>query len=117
MFENLVGRSPKIPYDVRFVFEVDSDEDPITVFAHKFILSLGSNVFKTQFFGPMKETTFDIHIVDANPDVFSLFISSIYEDVNIRDKSVTFLIELFYISEKYDVTEVKEAVIETLTEG
>ena len=117
MFENLVGRSPKITYDVRFVFEVDSDEDPITVFAHKFVLSLGSDVFKTQFFGPMKETTFDIHIVDANPDVFSLFISSFYEDVNISDKSVTYLIELFYISEKYDVTEVKEAVIETLTEG
>ena len=74
MFENLVGRSPNIPYDVRFVFGVhdnldDSNEDPITVFAHKFILSLGRNVFKTQFFGPMKETTFEIHIVDANPEL------------------------------------------------
>ena len=115
MFEKLIGTPPKIPYDVRFVFGVDDDEDTITVLAHKFVLSLGSEVFKRQFYGPMKESNSDISIVDADPEVFSLFISCFYKDVEISDKSVSYLIELFYIAEKYDVTEMKEAVVETLT--
>ena len=56
--------SPEIS-DVRFLVEGQ------TVYAHKFVLAMGSPVFKSMFFGDLKEQREEIEIEDLTSIGFS----------------------------------------------
>ena len=106
-------RSGSIGNDVQFKVVdndmpgVSQDEDFVMIGAHKLLLALGSPVFKRQFCGPMREEALVVSIVDSSPEVFRVFIKCFYEDVDISQKSVQFLCDLYYLGEKYCIKELK----------
>ena len=112
---------PLVPFDIFFTFEVENPEENnnktslLRIGAHKFILALGSDVYKQQFYGRMKETRKEIEIVDSSFDMYRLFVKMFYEDVDISCLNIASLSELFYLGDKYDVKELRDEVIATLT--
>ena len=106
-------RSGSIRNDVQFKVVdndmpgVSQDEDFVMIGAHKLVLALGSPVFKRQFCGPMRDEALVVSIVDSSPEVFRVFIKCFYEDVDISQKSVQFLCDLYYLGDKYCIEELK----------
>jgi len=111
-----------VPYDLFFIVESNADikevqssaDQLVTIPAHKTILALGSEVFRRQFYGRVNEECSDVRIVDASPEVFSLFVKCFYEDVDISLLDIKSLAELFYLADKYDVDELQEAIVDHL---
>ena len=104
-FENL---RCVINHDVRFVFpEEENGHLVTTIGGHKFVLALGSSVFKKQFYGTMKDHSDTVTIVDSSPELFRLFIACFYKSVDISRLNVTSLVEFYHIADKYDVQELK----------
>ena len=111
-------RSESIICDVRFevidgstgiLMQQESVEgDAAMIGAHKFILALGSPVFKMQFYGHLREDVRRvIRIVDSSPEVFRVFIKCFYEDVDLTQLNINFLCDLYYLGDKYCVEELK----------
>lgn len=70
------------------------------VFAHKILLALGSDVFKTMFYGQMKEVG-DITIVDASVSAFEEFLQFFYLDaVKLTMENIVSVVNL---GKKYNV--------------
>lgn len=89
--------------------------DAAMIGAHKFILALGSPVFKMQFYGHLREDVRRvIRIVDSSPEVFRVFIKCFYEDVDLTQLNINFLCDLYYLGDKYCVEELKDGIILTL---
>jgi len=110
-----------VPYDLFFVVDSNADNKEgqssdhfLTIPAHKTIMALGSEVFRRQFYGRIKEESSEVRIRDAQPEVFSLFVKCFYEDVDISLLDIKSLAELFYLADKYDIDELKEAIVENL---
>ena len=80
--------------------------------AHKFVLALGSDVFKAQFYGSLRGEE-EIE-TDWNFKDFKLFISTFYGKVNLRGKSLQRLCGLFHISDYYNVSEIKTTIIKII---
>eukprot|EP00092_Neocalanus_flemingeri_P034668 GFUD01037716.1.p1 GENE.GFUD01037716.1~~GFUD01037716.1.p1 ORF type:complete len:300 (-),score=79.98 GFUD01037716.1:61-960(-) len=100
-----------IPHDVRFLFE-DNASDVKEVFAHKFVLSLASDVFKREFYGSMKESGEGIKIVDASQEVFAVMVEFIYNrETDWSTYNFNFLSSLYYLAEKYDVKKLKAKIL------
>ena len=112
-------RSESITCDVRFevidgsttgiLMQQESvNGDAAMIGAHKFILALGSPVFKMQFYGHLREDARRvIRIVDSSPEVFRVFIKCFYEDVDLTQLNINFLCDLYYLGDKYCVEELK----------
>lgn len=83
--------------DVHFVFELENLRVP----AHKNMLAVASDVFKTMFYGDLPEKG-DVKIVDANANIFKLFLQFFYlSRVNLTQANVA---EVLGLGHKYNVT-------------
>jgi hypothetical protein len=112
---NCISDSFGIPHDVKFLFSNKDSDESKEVFAHKFVLSLGSEVFKREFYGSMKESGAGIKIVDATHEVFSVMVEFIYDkDLDWNTYSLSFLSSLYYLAEKYDIKNLMEKILITI---
>nr|XP_042909506.1 speckle-type POZ protein-like [Parasteatoda tepidariorum] len=98
-----------------FVFKVGDKSFPV----HKIILSAHSPVFmKMMTHDFMESKTNSVTITDAAPEVFELFLRSLYAG-ELENKSWDSLKELYYLVDKYDVeflnVECTDAVISLLS--
>ena len=76
-------------------------QDGSTLKAHKLVLSVASEVFHAQFYGPMATTSNEIHIVDIKSDIFRLMVTSIYNSGSIGELLIEDLLSLLYASNYY----------------
>lgn len=87
--------------DVYFVFHSNTDK-PTRVPAHKNILSKGSSVFESMFYGDIAENG-DVEIVDASVDGFKEFLQFFYiHKVNLTLENIA---EVLNLANKYNVGE------------
>jgi hypothetical protein len=109
---NSISGTFGIPHDVKFLFLKDDNSESTVVLAHKFVLSLASDVFKGEFYGSMKESGEGIKIVDASQEVFSVMVEFIYDKkLNWPSYSLHFLASLYYLAEKYNIEDLKDKII------
>jgi hypothetical protein len=105
------------PYDVKFIF--NQQEQPAErqeIEAHRFVLALGSEIFRLQFYGGLPDNPGkEIEIQDWSFYDFKIFINSFYTEVNLENSNIMTLCELYYIGDFYNVSELKTKVIETLS--
>ena len=102
-----------IPYDVRFLFEEKGGRKEVN--AHKLVLSLGSEVFKREFYGSINDPVEGILIVDASQKVFEAMVKFIYnKKMSWCTFSFNFLAELYYLGDKYDIQDLKNELIESI---
>ena len=76
------------------------------------MLALGSDVFRAQFFGSLKGE--DEIETDWNYRDFKFFISTFYGVVNLKGKSLQSMCGLFHISDYYNVSEIKTAILKII---
>lgn len=83
--------------DIHFVFET-SDIEPIP--SHKCILSTGSKVFETMFYGSIREGDV-VKISDVNPSAFKEFLQFFYlDEVNFTTDNI---VDVMYLVRKYGI--------------
>jgi len=103
-----------IPFDVTFVIKENENldtEEVNEVRAHKHVLALYSDVFKTMFFGPLKETEDNITIKDTTFEAFKKLMEYIYQvDIECKNISLLELFNILNLAEKYNVSTFKEAL-------
>lgn len=101
--------------DVFFELNVDT-EDYEQIPAHKILLSIGSPVFETMFYGSLKEKS-EIPIVDASAAAFKVFLSFFYLSEITLDPD--YLAEVTNLCKKYELSDCLKscemALIDTLT--
>jgi len=103
-----------ITSDVNFVFDDQFFGEPVKLPAHKVILSVASDVFKTQFYGNVKEPSNEIPIVDASYEAFKVMIEYIYHKKQDWELDLAIMSEIFYLGEKYQLEDLKLAVVEAV---
>lgn len=88
--------------DVTFIVNDSNGGKEITVYAHKYVLSVGSPVFFTMFYGALAtEGAQEIHLPDCDADSLKEFLSFLYcDEVRICEDTV---IQLLYLAKKYMV--------------
>lgn len=87
--------------DVSFKFAVDTDH-PEVIVAHKNLLSAGSPVFDTMFYGSLIEAG-DVPIVDASPAAFKEFLQFFYmSQVRLTAENIG---EVINLCNKYELPE------------
>lgn len=91
--------------DVKFTIPHDSNSTGKNtsefIYAHKFLLSLGSPVFHAMFYGNMADTREEIPLSDCHSRSFIEFIRYLYSDeVHLTSGNV---FELLYLAKKYIV--------------
>ncbi|XP_055356232.1 BTB/POZ domain-containing protein 3-like [Paramacrobiotus metropolitanus] len=86
-------------------FAVGHDHGDVKIFpAHKFALSISSDVFHTMFYGNWPSTGLDvIEIPEISPEGFANMLSYIYTDVveNLTPENV---VQTLYCADKYDLS-------------
>ena len=100
--------------DVTFSFSDIGTKGNKELKANKTFLACASEVFKTQFFGsiPCEKVIF---VEDSTVDAFETFLDILYGvDGDLKEKNLKFLGELFYLAEKYQVTDLKTAIVEVV---
>jgi len=103
-----------IPFDITFkivecgeVADEGSKEDEVK--AHRLILASFSTVYKAMFYGPMRETRDVIPVKGTTIEAFKRMLDFFYQvDVDCSEMSNIELFELVNLSEKYNVTKLKE---------
>ena len=102
-----------ITHDVKFVFDnQQTPDEPASVSAHRVILSIASDVFKTEFYGAIREPDDDIKIVDASYDAFKAMVEFIYDmNHDWKSYSLNFLADMYYLAEKYHLDVLKVEVL------
>ena len=81
--------------------------------AHKFVLALRSDVFRAQFYGSLKSEEEEVK-TDWNYKDFKFFISTFYDQVDLRKRSLQSLSGLFHLSDYYNVPEIKNAILKII---
>ena len=76
------------------------------------MLAHGSDVFRVQFYGSLKGE--DEIKTDWNYKDYKLFISTFYGEVNLKGKSLQSLCGLFHLSDYYNVSEIKTAILKII---
>jgi len=94
-----------IPTDIKFLFKEEEDgmSTAKEINAHRFILSLVSDVFKQGFYGGMPDDGI-IEIKDVSKESFEAMIDYIYnkkDDLKIYDLDT--LCSLYYLGDKYNI--------------
>ncbi|XP_044729576.1 BTB/POZ domain-containing protein 2-like [Chrysoperla carnea] len=80
--------------------------------AHKFVLSVDSDVFNKMFFGSLRTNSKEIKISDIEPASFLALLDFFYtKEVQVNVETV---MSTFYAAKKYNVTELKNHCIEYL---
>ncbi|XP_037824639.1 BTB/POZ domain-containing protein 6-A-like [Lucilia sericata] len=95
--------------DCHFVI-VDSEQNQITISAHKIILLAASPVFERMFYGSMAEKDDPIVITDIQVEVFQSMLKYIYSGC-IDIKSVDLALQLYYAAKKYLLKQLMEKCI------
>jgi len=86
-------------------------DDSYEIYANKTILACASEVFKTQFFGSIPAGKV-VHVKDSNGTSFSTFLDMLYNiKVELNKMDLKRLGELFYLVQKYQVGNWKEAIL------
>lgn len=104
--------------DVKFAISHDTnstskDHGSELIYAHKFLLSLGSPVFQAMFYGNMADPRQEIPLSDCHPRSFIEFIRYLYSDeVHLTSGNV---FELLYLAKKYIVPFLAESCCRFLT--
>ena len=89
-----------LPTDVTFQIVSSGNE----VKAHKYVLALGSPVFKKQFFGDAKETKDVIPIPKTTEESFKTMIYFVYgKEIDLKKMTVDELFSVANMAEKYDI--------------
>jgi len=89
--------------------------EPVTISAHKVILSIASDVFETQFYGDVKEPLDEVDIVDASYEAFKAMVEFIYNKRHDwESEDIHFLADMFYLGEKYILEDLKLEVVEAV---
>ena len=97
-----------VPHDVKFLFSSERKE----ITAHKVVLAIASDVFKTEFFGHVKEPKNEIEIVDVSFEAFKTMLEFIYNiKHNWLTKGLRFLAEMYYLAEKYILDTLKREIL------
>jgi len=101
--------------DVSFVFGEEGQE-VVEINAHKVILAVVSDVFNREFFGSFTSEN-RIVIKDAKKEVFQTMIDFIYnKQLAWKDFDLSYLCSLYYLGDKYNIVELMDTIIETITE-
>jgi len=108
---SVASAASNIPTDVKFLFKEEDEDGRTTVKeinAHKFILSLVSNVFRTGFYGALADDgTIDIKDVQKEP--FEAMIDFIYNRrVNLSTYDLGILCALYCLGDKYNISVLME---------
>ena len=112
---NCLDSTSNLPTDVSFLFQVEGGS-VTEVKAHKLILAIASDVFKKNFFGSF-ESESKISIEDATEEVFKAMIEYIYnKKMDWKDYKLTFLASLYYLADKYDISELRQEIIASIPE-
>jgi len=100
--------------DVKFIFRSPVSKEVKEILAHKLVLSCGSEVFQTQFYGSIQDQE-EILVEDSSYEAFKLFLDILYNQ-KVEFKSLTFqlLAEMFYLAEKYRIDTLKKVVTDTV---
>ena len=99
-----------IPHDITFLCVDEAETNSWKeVKAHKLVLSLKSDVFKSQFYGAFCKKDSIIIVKDSHHQVFEVLIKYLYEiEDAISDlHSLQDLCSLYYLADKYDLTTLK----------
>ena len=108
--------SPTPTSDVKFTFVNQNSGEKLELYAHKFALAFGSEVFMTQFFGLLKEERDTIPVEDSSYDAFKILLDVLYNKKMSLDKtSFKLLAEVFYLTDKYLLAEMQEMVIQEVS--
>ena len=97
-----------IPFDITFIIVESVDETGEKhgkdIKAHKVILANLSPVFKTMFYGPMKETNAAIPIGQTTLEAFQKMMEFIYcVDIECKDMTVLQLFDIVNLAERYQL--------------
>ncbi|XP_067627725.1 uncharacterized protein [Eurosta solidaginis] len=69
---------------------------------HKLILATASPVFEAMFYGPLREQTQEIEILDISIEIFQMLLNYIYAgSIDLLALTLEEAIELYYCAEKY----------------
>ncbi len=105
--------------DVTFVLE-DDDGVEVKLRAHKLLLSLRSEVFRTMFHGALREGGDNVKVSDVHPRAFEAMLSYVYKGENCAEWSVggvsgaSWLAcpsnawQLWYVAKKYMMDQLEE---------
>ena len=100
----------RIPHDITFLCVDEAETNSWKeVKAHKLVLSLKSDVFKSQFYGAFCKRDSIIIVKDSHHQVFEVLIKYLYEiEDAISDlHSLQDLCSLYYLADKYDLSTLK----------
>ena len=105
-----LGPNTRIPHDVIFTFPEEEDYEDIG--AHKLLLAMASEVFFSQFFGPMAEAKDVIAVVDTRREVFNVMVEFIYNKNPVWDKftKCETYFEIYQVADFYLIESLKAAV-------
>jgi len=104
-----------IPGDVTFhIRDGSEDKDgaiPSEVKGHKVILGAFSPVFKSMFFGPLKESRDVIPIEQTTLEAFKILVDYIYQkDIDWRKMSVLEMYDIVNLAERYQMPELMKEI-------
>ncbi|XP_078345909.1 BTB/POZ domain-containing protein 3-like [Oculina patagonica] len=99
--------------DVTFIVHDNRSDKEITVFAHKYVLSIGSPVFFAMFYGAMAtDGAQRIRLPDCDAESLKEFLSFLYcDEVCISEENA---VQLLYLAKKYMVSALHEKTQEKL---
>jgi len=106
-----------IPTDIKFRFKkklVDGSTDIQEIKAHKCILALASDVFKTGFYGGMEDNG-SIDIADVTKEAFDAMIKFIYDkETDLSNYDFNMLCSIYYLSDKYNIPALEKKTLEAI---
>ena len=96
--------------DVKFIFSSSVSKEEQELLAHKLILSCGSPVFQTQFYGSIQDQN-NIPVEDSSFEAFKIFLDILYnKKIDLKTLTFQLLGEVFYLAEKYHIDALKKVV-------
>jgi len=105
-----------IPADIKFLFKKEVDGSTIIeeVKAHKCILAMVSDVFKTGFYGGLEDNG-SIVITDVKKEAFEAMINFIYDkDTNVSKHDFDLLCSLYYLADKYNLATLEKETLDAI---
>ena len=101
-----------LPTDIKFLFKKGGVVSEIR--AHKLILALVSDVFKTGFYGGITDDG-SVEIKDASKEAFEVMIEFIYNKItNVSSYDIDILCETYYLADKYNIELLKKETLRSI---
>jgi len=101
-----------LPTDIKFLFKKGGVVSEIR--AHKLILALVSDVFKTGFYGGITDDG-SVEIKDASKEAFEVMIEFIYNKLtDVSSYDIDILCETYYLADKYNIELLKKETLRSI---